>query len=60
MIYIQTTINITEDHMDRMAQNAIDDLDVTLDDFGYPTTKEIKIAILKEALKKILEKELDN
>lgn len=58
MIYIQTVVEVTEKDMDNMAETVIADAEITLDDHGLPTSKEMKIAILKEALKKVLEKDL--
>ena len=53
MIYIQTTIEINEEKMNKMAIDSLVDIESTLEDYGYPTTKEIKIALVKEILKKL-------
>ena len=58
MIYIQTTIEIDEDTMEIMTDNVLDDLECTIEDRDLPAIKEIKVAVLKEALKNLLEKDL--
>ena len=60
MIYVQTTIEITEDLMERMTENVLEDLEDTINDRGFPATKEVKMAVLKETLKILIKKELDN
>jgi hypothetical protein len=58
MIYIQTTIEIDEDTMEIMTDNVLDDLECAITDRDLPATKEIKLAVLKEALKNLLEEGL--
>lgn len=58
MIYIQTMIEIDEDTMEIMTDNVLDDLECTIEDRDLPATKEIKIAVLKGALKNLLEEGL--
>lgn len=55
MFYIQTTIEIDGDTMEIMTDNILDDLECTITDRDLPPTKEIKVAVLKEAMKKLLE-----
>jgi hypothetical protein len=58
MICIQTTIEIDEDTMEIMTDNVLDDLECTIENRDLPATKEIKVVVLKEALKNLLEKDL--
>ncbi|MBR5310053.1 MAG: hypothetical protein IKU42_02885 [Oscillospiraceae bacterium] len=58
MLYVQTVIAVKETDMDSMVVDVITDVADTLDGYGYPTSKELKVAVLKEALKKVLEKDL--
>ena len=61
MIYVETVIEVAEKDMENMVGTIIDDVVATLDDYGFPTTKEMKITVLKEVLKVVFEKErLDN
>ena len=55
MFYIQTVIEITESDMTSMVADVLDCLGDTAEGYNYPSTKEVKVAILKEALKKVLE-----
>ena len=60
MFYIQTTIEIDEDTMEIMTDNVLDNLECTIEDRDLPATKEVKLTVLKETLKNLLEKKLDN
>ena len=63
MIYVQTIIEIGEESMAQMVDGILNDLDYSLNEQNLPTTKEIEAAVLKQALKTLLEEEeeeLDN
>lgn len=63
MIYVQTIIEIGEDSMAQMVEGVLTDLYYNLNEQNLPVTKEIETAVLKQALKTLLEEEeeeLDN